>query len=226
MKYHCEICSYIYDSKKGNPEKDVAAGTDLNDLPSGWVCPLCGVGKENFYPLNENAAVPRGEAPQNIMIMALTQSLWQICGRGSCAVTREIGKLFIEELKAQGITLSSKESALKMVKDYFINVNKFARDLDYKINEDTVDLEVKNCRFFGICSQLEDQSVLVTTCPYSNTAAAALEEVNGYRYRIEKTQKDFGHHIVLTPISEINRERTTKIKDKIKKLNELGEEDL
>lgn len=223
MKYNCEICSYIYDSKQGDLENGIANGTDLNELPSSWVCPLCGVGKENFYQLDENAPVPTGESPQNIMIMALTQSLWQICGRGSCAVTREIGKLFIQELKTQGITLSSKEDALKMVKDYFIQVNKFARELDYEIKEDTVKLEVKNCRFFGICSQLEDQSVLVTTCPYSNTAATALEEVSGYRYRIEKNQKDYGHHIVLTPISEINKERTTKIKDKIKKLNVIGE---
>lgn len=225
MKYHCEICSYIYDSKHGDPEQNIAAVTDLNDLSSTWVCPQCGVGKENFYPLGEDAPVPSGEAPQNIMIMALTQSLWQICGRGSCAVTREIGKLFIAQLKSQGITLDNEKHALEMVKDYFIQVNKFARTMDYEINKDTVELEVKNCRFFGICSKLEDQSVLITTCPYSNTAAAALEEVNGFRYRIEKTQKDFGHSIVLTPISEINRERTSKIKNKIKKLNEMAEEE-
>ena len=225
MKYHCEICSYIYDSKQGDPEQNIAAATDLEDLPSAWVCPQCGVGKENFYPMSEDSPVPPGEAPQNIMIMALTQSLWQICGRGSCAVTREIGKLFITQLKSQGITLDNKEHALEMVKDYFIQANKFARALEYEIKEDTVEMEVKNCRFFGTCSKLEDQSVLITTCPYSNTAAAALEEVSGFRYRIEKTQKDFGHHIILTPISEINRERTTKIKNKIKKLNEMAEEE-
>lgn len=133
MKYHCEICSYIYDSNNGDPEKDITAGTNLDDLPSRWICPLCGVGKENFYQLNENAAVPSGEAPQNIMIKALTQSLWQICGRGSCAVTREIGKLFFTQLKTQGITLHSEEDVMKMVNDYFIQVNKFARGLIMKL---------------------------------------------------------------------------------------------
>ncbi|MDP1552432.1 MAG: rubredoxin [Methanobacteriaceae archaeon] len=146
-------------------------------MPSRWICPLCGVGKENFYQLNENAAVPSGEAPQNIMIKALTQSLWQICGRGSCAVTREIGKLFFTQLKTQGITLHNEEDVMKMVNDYFIQVNKFARGLDYEINEDTIELEVTNCRFFGICNQLESQSVLLTTFPYSNTAAAALKKL-------------------------------------------------
>ena len=93
-----------------------------------------------------------------------------------------------------------------MVKDYFIKVNKFARDMDYEIKEDIVEIEVKNCRFFGTCSKLKDHSVFITTFPYSNTAAAALEEIPGFRYRIEKTQKNFGHHIILTPIYETNRE--------------------
>ncbi len=225
MKYGCEICSYIYDSQQGTPEHGIVAGTKLNNLPSSWVCPQCGVGKENFHLLRDDAPVQQGEAPQNIMIMALTKSLWQICGQGSCAVTREIGKLFIKQLKSQGINLNKKSEALEMVKNYFINVNKFALDMEYEIKETHTEIEVKNCRFFGICSHLEDQSVLVTTCPYSNTAAAALEEVDGFRHRIEKTQKDFGHHIVLTPISKINEERTGKIKAKIKQLNEIGEKE-
>jgi len=65
--------------------------------------------------------------------------------------------------------------------------------------------------------------VLVTTCPYSNTAATALEEVTGFRHRIEKTQRDFGHHIVLRPISVINKERVKKIKNRIKELNGMAE---
>jgi hypothetical protein len=56
------------------------------------------------------------------MINALTQSLWQICGRGSCAVTREIGKLFFTQLKTHGITLHNEEDVMKMVNDYFIRL--------------------------------------------------------------------------------------------------------
>jgi rubredoxin len=223
MKYICNICSYIYDSSVGNLENGIEPQTDLSDLPSDWICPVCGIDKEYFYLLEDDAPVPSGEAPQNIMIMALTQSLWQICGKGSCAVTREIGRLFIQQLKYQNIKLTNKVDALEAVKDYFINVNKFARDMEYQIYEDRCEIEIKNCRFFGICGQLEDQSVLVTTCPYSNTAATALEEVTGFRHRIEKTQKDFGHHIVLKPISEINKERISKIREKIRELNKMEE---
>ena len=39
-KYQCTICGYIYDEE--------AEGVKFEDLPEDWVCPLCGVGKENF----------------------------------------------------------------------------------------------------------------------------------------------------------------------------------
>jgi len=87
MKYKCDICSYIYDSKVGDLENGIVAGIDLNDLPEIWVCPLCGIGTEHFHPLEEGALIAKGEAPLSMMMMALTRSLWQICGRGSCAVT-------------------------------------------------------------------------------------------------------------------------------------------
>ncbi|MDZ4170574.1 MAG: rubredoxin [Methanobacteriaceae archaeon] len=165
------------DSNKGDLDKDITVGTNLDDLPYSWICPLCGVGKENFYQLNENAAVPSGEAPQNIMINVLTKNLWQICGRGSCAVTREIGKLFFTQLKTQGITLHNEEDVMKMVNDYFIRLKVF-QGLDYEINEDTIELS-KKLQILWNMWPFRNQSVLLTTYSYSNTAAAALEEVNG-----------------------------------------------
>ncbi|MCD8327912.1 MAG: rubredoxin [Ruminococcus sp.] len=40
MKYVCDICGYVYDEE--------AEGVRFEDLPDDWVCPLCGVGKEDF----------------------------------------------------------------------------------------------------------------------------------------------------------------------------------
>lgn len=48
MKYVCDICGYVYDETAGDPENGVSAGTKWEDVPADWVCPLCGVGKENF----------------------------------------------------------------------------------------------------------------------------------------------------------------------------------
>lgn len=47
-KYRCEVCDYIYDPAKGDPDGGIAPGTAFEDLPDDWVCPVCGVGKEDF----------------------------------------------------------------------------------------------------------------------------------------------------------------------------------
>jgi rubredoxin len=47
-KYVCEVCGYVYDPAEGDPDNNIAQGTDFKDLPEDWVCPLCGAGKEDF----------------------------------------------------------------------------------------------------------------------------------------------------------------------------------
>ena len=52
-KYVCDICGYIYDSVNGDPDSGIASGTAFEDIPDDWVCPLCGVGKDEFYVVEE-----------------------------------------------------------------------------------------------------------------------------------------------------------------------------
>ena len=47
-KWVCNICGYVYDPEIGDPDNGVAAGTAWEDVPEEWVCPLCGVGKDQF----------------------------------------------------------------------------------------------------------------------------------------------------------------------------------
>lgn len=48
MKYICDICDYVYDEELGDPENNIAPHTMWRDIPSNWVCPVCGVSKEYF----------------------------------------------------------------------------------------------------------------------------------------------------------------------------------
>ena len=48
--YACELCGYEYRPEVGDPEHGVPEGTDFEDIPADWVCPLCGVGKDDFSP--------------------------------------------------------------------------------------------------------------------------------------------------------------------------------
>ncbi|MBE6809675.1 MAG: rubredoxin [Ruminococcaceae bacterium] len=47
-KYVCNICGWVYDEALGDPDNGIAPGTAFEDLPDDFVCPLCGVGKEDF----------------------------------------------------------------------------------------------------------------------------------------------------------------------------------
>ncbi len=44
----CGVCGWVYDEAKGDPDYDLPAGVKFEDLPDDFVCPLCGVGKDQF----------------------------------------------------------------------------------------------------------------------------------------------------------------------------------
>jgi len=48
MKYVCDVCGWEYDEELGDSDNGIAPGTKFKELPEDFVCPLCGVGKENF----------------------------------------------------------------------------------------------------------------------------------------------------------------------------------
>ncbi len=50
--YECIACGYIYDPAKGDPTAGIEPGTAFEDLPDDWVCPDCGLGKEEFEPID------------------------------------------------------------------------------------------------------------------------------------------------------------------------------
>ena len=52
-KYICDTCGWVYDPGVGDLEGGIAAGTAFEDIPEDWVCPLCGVGKEDFSVVEE-----------------------------------------------------------------------------------------------------------------------------------------------------------------------------
>jgi len=47
-RYVCTVCGHVYDPAVGDPEAGIAAGTRFEDLPEGWVCPICGAAKSDF----------------------------------------------------------------------------------------------------------------------------------------------------------------------------------
>ncbi|MDE3276278.1 MAG: rubredoxin [Verrucomicrobiota bacterium] len=40
-RYVCKVCGYVYDPADNN-------NVPFAELPDDWVCPVCGVGKDQF----------------------------------------------------------------------------------------------------------------------------------------------------------------------------------
>lgn len=51
-KYACTVCGYVYDEDLGDEEQGLEA-TPWEELSDDFVCPLCGVGKEDFELVTE-----------------------------------------------------------------------------------------------------------------------------------------------------------------------------
>ncbi len=47
-KYVCTVCGYVYDPAVGDPEHGIIPGTEFDDLPADWTCPVCGATKDQF----------------------------------------------------------------------------------------------------------------------------------------------------------------------------------
>ena len=49
----CDVCGWVYDEAAGDADNGIAPGTKFEDLPEDFVCPLCGVGKDQFSEQEE-----------------------------------------------------------------------------------------------------------------------------------------------------------------------------
>ncbi|ABG52961.1 Rubredoxin-type Fe(Cys)4 protein [Trichodesmium erythraeum IMS101] len=50
-KYICNVCGYIYDPEEGDPDSGISPGTPFENISDDWLCPVCGVDKEEFEPV-------------------------------------------------------------------------------------------------------------------------------------------------------------------------------
>jgi rubredoxin len=50
-KWECQVCGYVYDEEKGDPDHGVEPKTKFGGLPADWICPVCGAPKGQFKKL-------------------------------------------------------------------------------------------------------------------------------------------------------------------------------
>lgn len=50
--HRCKVCGYVYDPDQGDPTQGIEAGTEFEDLPAEWHCPVCFVSKDDFVEID------------------------------------------------------------------------------------------------------------------------------------------------------------------------------
>jgi rubredoxin len=53
IRYVCGGCFFTYDPEEGLPDMGIKPGTSFEDLPDDWLCPDCGLPKEEFRKYEE-----------------------------------------------------------------------------------------------------------------------------------------------------------------------------
>jgi rubredoxin len=41
-RFRCLVCGYVYSPVRGEPSRGIPAGTEFDDLPDTYTCPVCG----------------------------------------------------------------------------------------------------------------------------------------------------------------------------------------
>jgi rubrerythrin len=145
-KYICTVCNYVYD--------EVAEGVLFDDLPDGWVCPVCGAPKDVF---EGQGAAGETESP---VLTVVDQEMGDVRGLSPA----ELGALFSNLSKGSEKQFREEESAL------------FGRLMAY--------FDAKSEAVGGVLfSDLEGmlQRDLSTAFPAANHAAAADEDRGALR---------------------------------------------
>ena len=86
-KWECIVCGLIYDEELGWPDDGIPPGTRWEDVPEDWLCPDCGVGKDDFELLE-------GSAPASLAAPASDEAGLVVIGTGMAAygLVREFRK--------------------------------------------------------------------------------------------------------------------------------------
>jgi len=86
ISYVCLECGWVYDPEQGDPDGGIAPGTAFEDIPDDWVCPVCGVSKDSFEPV-EQAATPAPAEAAEVAPLVIVGS-----GLAGYALAKEIRK--------------------------------------------------------------------------------------------------------------------------------------
>lgn len=202
--WECLVCGWVYDEAKGSPEDGLAPGTRWADIPDDWLCPECGVGKEDFeMTLVATAAVDSPDSSQSTGLIEFdvdySQAPLVVIGTGLAAynlakewrklnqkqplimVTQDDGAFYSKPLLSTGYSKNKRADQLVM-KTAEQMAQELAADIRLYSSVDSVDCEQQTLTIAG-SEQSYGQLVFATgaSCieaPLAGDALASVYKVN------------------------------------------------
>lgn len=55
-RYECNACGYVYEPSKGSSTGNIPPGTEFEDLPTRWRCPVCGAPRSQFRNIGSSSS--------------------------------------------------------------------------------------------------------------------------------------------------------------------------
>lgn len=143
------------------------------------------------------------EDPFNTLLMGIlmgfTNSLWRVSGEGSGGVTRAFGedlwKLMSKRADSLGVDmdLTNPDAAMEFFKKFIMGVYEATDDMDYNIDDETVEMTITNCRMHPYTDFLEANGVPRSAgCPIALVGIALMEDVTGDPYLIDSIESNEG----------------------------------
>ena len=101
-KYYCKTCAWIF-----NPDKEEIS---FEELPSDWVCPVCGMGKEVFESVHyKGEEITQGEAQEkHVPVISEDEN-------GVRVIVGSVAHPMIEEHFIEWIELRNEEKLIKKI---------------------------------------------------------------------------------------------------------------
>lgn len=123
--------------------------------------------------------------------------MWKVSGEGSGGVSRAFGEDLWDlvdegaEQIGEKIDKSSPQKTMESFEEYIIGTFKAADSLDFSINDGTVEITIKGCKFHDYTDYLEMNNVPRSAgCPFALVCIALLEEVTGDPFFIDKIESE------------------------------------
>ncbi|HMM00938.1 MAG TPA: rubredoxin [Bacilli bacterium] len=152
-KYICAICGFVYDEEKGLPEAGIKPNTKWKNLPSDWVCPICGAVKSDFQKADD---LPSNDVNTLAPVVEHLDSMKEMSPLQISALCTNLARGCEKQYKSQEASL------FKELAEYYRNISAHENNPDVSQLVELIkkDLEEGYANANAVANKVKDRGAL------------------------------------------------------------------